>query len=71
MLRCAACRTRRSTWQLRLKHVAATGHKVCECGQGRHYPHRPGSAGCAHEPWDDLLGQPRGPRWMPYQPIPF
>ena len=28
-----------------LKHIAATGHKLCHCG-GMHYPHRPGSPFC-------------------------
>lgn len=59
MVRCPGCRTRRATFSSMLKHVAATGHKVCECGQGRHYPHRPGSAGCVHERWDDLFDMPR------------
>ena len=47
-----------------LKHVAETGHKACMCGHvattGEAFPHRPGTRGCIHEPWDDLLNMPKG-----------
>ena len=69
-VRCPECRTRRATFTSMLKHVAETGHKVCDCGQGRHYPHRPGSAGCVRERLDLLTGWPRV-RWMPWQTIPI
>lgn len=59
MVRCPGCRTRRATFVSMLKHVDKTGHKVCECGHGRHYPHRPGSGGCVQEKWDDVLDMPR------------
>ena len=69
-VRCPECRTRRATFVAMLRHVSATGHKVCDCGHGRHYPHRPGSAGCVRELVCDFTGAPLR-RWMPYQPIPF
>lgn len=63
MVRCPGCRTRRATWQSMLKHVAATGHKACECGHvaytGHAFPHRPGTPGCIHEKLDSLTGEPR------------
>jgi hypothetical protein len=54
-----------------LAHIALTRHKVCDCGHGRHYPHRPGSGGCVHEKWDDLLGMPAGKVHPKGAPIPF
>lgn len=58
--RCPECRTRFSTVKALLDHIKATNHKSCDCGHGHHFPHRPGTTGCQHEPWDDLLNQPRG-----------
>jgi hypothetical protein len=31
------------------KHIEESGHKLCTCG-GFHYPHRPGSSYCEHNP---------------------
>jgi transcriptional regulator NrdR family protein len=45
MLRCPACRTRRTTYDSMQDHIKASGHKLCECG-GYHYKHRPGSPYC-------------------------
>lgn len=51
--RCPECRTRRSTLPLLRAHVAASGHKLCNCG-GYHYAHRPGSPYCSCNPIADL-----------------
>lgn len=45
MLRCPQCRSRRSTFKLMAAHIAATQHKLCNCGC-YHFPHRPESACC-------------------------
>lgn len=49
MLRCPECRSRRTTYQSMLAHLAKTGHKACKCG-GYHYAHRPGSPYCEVNP---------------------
>lgn len=47
--RCPACRTRRVSFPLLLRHCAETGHRTCCCG-GYHHPHRPGSPCCHLNP---------------------
>jgi len=49
MLRCPVCRSRRSTFSLMQKHIAASAHTLCNCG-GYHFAHRPGSACCDLNP---------------------
>ena len=49
MLRCPECRSRRTTYKAMQEHIKAAGHKLCQCG-GYHYPHRPGSPFCEHNP---------------------
>ena len=49
MLRCPECRSRRTTYKSMQAHIAASGHALCSCG-GYHYPHRPGSPYCEHNP---------------------
>ncbi|MDM0116894.1 hypothetical protein QTI66_32730 [Variovorax sp. J22R133] len=71
MVRCPECRTRRVSWIAMLKHVAKTGHKVCDCGHGYHFPHRPGSGGCIRRDWDELLGEPRAQAHPQGAPCPF
>jgi hypothetical protein len=54
MLRCAVCRTRRTTFAAMVEHERATGHKrPCDCG-GYPYPHREGSQLCAAHPYVTL-----------------
>lgn len=36
-----------------LKHVADSGHRLCNCG-GYHYAHRPGSRFCVANPMSDV-----------------
>ncbi len=62
LVRCPECRTRRATFTAMLKHVSITGHKTCDCGHGHHFPHRRGTAGCMHQPWDELFNMPKGKR---------
>lgn len=47
--RCPQCGTRRTDYQLLLKHCADHGHKLCDCG-GYHFKHRPGSPCCKVNP---------------------
>jgi len=54
MLRCPACRARRTTFAAMQAHTTLTGHKLCNCG-GYHYPHRPGSPFCESNPLSALL----------------
>lgn len=49
MLRCPACRSRRTTFTSLLKHIEESGHKLCGCG-GYPYAHRPGSPCCVQNP---------------------
>lgn len=49
MLRCPACRTRRTTYAAMQEHIKASGHKLCTCG-GYHFAHRPGSPFCEQNP---------------------
>ena len=48
-LRCPQCRTRRATYATMARHIATTGHKLCQCG-GYWYAHRPGSSCCEGNP---------------------
>ena len=49
-MRCAVCRTRRSTWALMAAHQQQHDHRgPCQCG-GYAWPHRPGSPCCDHNP---------------------
>ena len=52
-LRCPACRTRRATYLSMQKHVADSGHALCDCG-GYHYAHRPFSKFCKQNPMSDV-----------------
>lgn len=54
MFRCPECRTRRRDHGLFTRHLAASGHKLCNCG-GYHYSHRPGSPYCEVNPVSALL----------------
>ncbi|ABX36058.1 hypothetical protein Daci_3420 [Delftia acidovorans SPH-1] len=47
--RCPACRTRRTSFVLLVKHCSDHSHTVCTCG-GYHYAHRPGSPCCERNP---------------------
>lgn len=52
--RCPECRTRRRDFGLFTRHIAASGHRVCQCG-GYHYSHRPGSPYCEENPLSIML----------------
>lgn len=75
LVRCPCCRTHRATFVAMLKHVAQTGHVLCDCGQGAsmgaklHHPHRPGTHGCEKQRVDDE-GNPVK-LYMPWHQCPF
>lgn len=47
--RCPECGTRRTDFTLYVLHCMRCPRKTCDCG-AYHYPHRPGSKCCVHNP---------------------